>query len=244
MVSKIISLGDKIEMKRVRMSSKFKSADDEQDRVYISQVYDIISEDEMKIAMPIVEGKVVPLPVNGRFDLSFYTSNGLYQCRAIITDRYKEDGLFTLQIEIISDIKKFQRRQYFRLECTKDIRYSVLSGEEILEIITEMEKVQEFLNTPLESGIALDISGGGMRFASKNRHSDGDNVLIAMPIKKVGKDVTCVLPGKIIKSKSVQNRTDMYEYRVEYNNLQRNVRETLIKFIFEEERRLRQEKKR
>ena len=73
---------------------------EEPEKKYFSQVYDILSEDEMKIAMPIVDGRVIPLPVNGRYDLCFYTSGGLYQCKATITDRYKEGGLFVLQIEI------------------------------------------------------------------------------------------------------------------------------------------------
>lgn len=243
MLSKVISLGDRIELKKVGSDNRKKEIGDEPDRIYVSQVYDIVSEDELKIAMPIVDGRIVPLPLNGRFDLCFYTSHGLYQCRATITDRYKEDGLFVLQIEITTDLKKFQRRQYFRLECTLDLLYRILPKEEVLEIITNKDSMQEFLHSGLEHGVALDISGGGMRFTSKQKHSLGDCIIIVIKIKKGNENVLCVLPGTIIRSGKISHRDDVFEHRVEYNNLQGAVRETLIKFIFEEERRLRQKEK-
>lgn len=242
MLSKVISLGDRLELKKTGTNKK-KEMGEEPDISYISQVYDVINEDELKIAMPIVEGRVVPLPLNGRFDLCFYTSCGLYECKATITDRYKEDGLFVLQIEITSDLKKVQRRQYFRLECTLDVLYKILPKEEVLEIVTNRDCMQEFLRSGLEYGVALDISGGGMRFTSKNRHVVGDCIVIVVKIKRGNENTMCVLPGTIIRTNKVSHRNDLYEHRVEYNNLQGAVRETLIKFIFEEERRLRQKEK-
>lgn len=243
MLSKVISPGDRLELKMVGLNNKKKEIGDDPDRVYISQVYDVLNEDELKIAMPIVEGRVVPLPLNGRFDLCFYTSNGLYQCRATVTDRYKEDGLFVLQIELTTDLKKFQRRQYFRLECTLDILYKILPKEEVLEIVTNRDRMDEFLHGGLEHGVALDISGGGMRFTSRQIHTVGDCIIIVAKIKKGDGSTMCILPGTVIRSGKVSHRNDVFEHRVEYNNIQGAVRETLIKFIFEEERRLRQKEK-
>ncbi len=240
MLSKIVSLGDKLELVKSGADNKKKELGEEPENKYFSQVYDILSEDEMKIAMPIVEGRVIPLPVNGRYDLCFYTSGGLYQCKATITDRYKEGGLFVLQIEITSDLKKFQRRQYFRLECTMEIMYKVVAKEELLEIITDKDKMQEVLQGGLDIGVALDLSGGGVRFTSKQQHHPGDCVIIVMKIRKQGVESLCVLPGTILRTYNVPNRHDLYEHRVEYSNLNSNNREALIKFIFEEERRLRQ----
>lgn len=240
MLSKIVSLGDKLELVKAGSENKKKELGEEPEKKYISQVYDILSEDELKIAMPIVEGRVIPLPINGRYDLCFFTSGGLYQCKAIITDRYKEGGLFVLQIELTSDLKKFQRRQYFRLECTMDIMYKVITKEELVEIITDKEKLQMFLQSGLDRGVALDLSGGGMRFTSRQQHKPGDCMIAVMKIKKQGVDSLCVLPGTVLRSYNVQNRRDLFEHRVEYNNLNPNMREALIKFIFEEERRLRQ----
>lgn len=240
MLSKIVSLGDKLELVKSGAENKKKELGEEPEKKYFSQVYDILSEDEMKIAMPIVEGRVIPLPINGRYDLCFYTSGGLYQCKATITDRYKEGGLFVLQIEITSDLKKFQRRQYYRLECTMEIMYKVVAKEELLEIITDKDKMQEVLQGGLDRGVALDLSGGGVRFTSKQQHHPGDCVIIVMKIRKQGVESLCVLPGTILRSYNVPNRYDLYEHRVEYSNLNSNTREALIKFIFEEERRLRQ----
>lgn len=243
MISKIISLGDKIELKRTGVDTKSDKLGKEPVITYVSQVYDILSEDEMKIAMPILEGKIIPLPVNGRYDLCFYTSNGLYQCRATITDRYKEDSLYVLQIEITSDLKKFQRRQYFRLQCTMDIRYKVLSKEEIISIVSDKDRLNEFLQAEMDSGVALDISGGGIRFTSKLQHNPGDCVMVILKMQQGKEYESCALSGTILSSNHVLHRSDIFEHRVEYSHLQGNVRENLIKFIFEEERRMRQKEK-
>lgn len=244
MLSKIVSPGDRIEMKKLSADKKKQKHEEEEQVIhYVSQVYDVLNEDELKIAMPIHEGRLIPLPVNSRYELCFFTAGGMYQCNSIITERYKEDGLYVLQVEITSDLKKFQRRQYFRLEITMDILYKVLPKEEVLNVISNRESMVEFLKGNLNKGVALDISGGGIRFTSQEQYEQGNHVLMVLDLKKNGESALRILPGIVLRSERIPHRSDMYEHRVEFHYVQGSVRESLIQFIFEEERRLRQEKK-
>ena len=122
MIERIVSTGNKIEFTKVSSYREYDLEMGREDKnVYVSQVYDIIDEDRLKIGVPIVGGRVLMIPQNVRIDVCFYTSRGLFQGRAIVVDRFKEDNIFVMVIEMISELQKYQRRQYFRLNCTMDI---------------------------------------------------------------------------------------------------------------------------
>lgn len=244
MVQKILSLGDRIELKKpVNVSEKeneSKEAVEKAKRVkpFVSQIYDILDGDQLKIAMPIVEGRVIPLPLHARFDACFFTSGGLYQAKVVITDRYKEDGLHILVVDITSELKKYQRRQYFRLEYTMDVTYKPITEEQIMVAVSDPEGLEEILAEDVEKGIALDISGGGMRFTSAQELEKDSSIIVMVNIGVVEQNEACFI-ANVISSSKIQNRDRIFEHRVEFKNMKNAVRENLIKFIFETERRLR-----
>ncbi len=243
MLSKILSLGDRLELIRVMSEEKRKQLKKENSieaKPFVSQIYDIVDEEQLKIAMPIVEGRVIPLPVNTRYDVCFFTSGGLYKSRVVITDRYKEDGLYVLVAELMSDLKKYQRRQYYRLECTLDIEYRLLEDSEVETLREEPERIQEMIeNGEFTTAIVLDISGGGIRFASEEHLEPGSNLLLNLNIiTGNGQNVYGVM-ARNLSSTRIINKEHMYEQRAEYLEITGHTREAIIKFIFEQERRLR-----
>lgn len=235
-ISKVLEIGNKIELTR---SAAAENIDDAQNkRMYISQIVDIIDDDKMKIGMPMEQGKVIPLSINTRLDACFYTTQGLYQGRIIVTDRYKEGQIFILVVELISNLQKYQRRQYFRLGCVIDIKYRKIFDEEIEEYAQNNNMIIEaddFLD-----GTALDISGGGIRFVSGEHLEKDKDIFIVLEIKYEDQTKTYGLLGRIIMSYQAKSRENLFEHRVEFVNMQGGVRESLIKYIFEEERRQRQ----
>lgn len=244
MLSKIISPGDRIELtKPVKASATEKMAEkkdilEHEKRIYISQVYDILEDEQLKIAMPIVEGRVVPLPLHARYNACFYSSGGLYQAKLVITGRYKEDGLYILEAELTSELKKFQRRQYFRLEHTMDLEYKVVSDEEIMDMLEQPDKMEEITSYGMSEGIILDISGGGIRFTTKEELEKKSEVLVNINIGIATEDI-CRLPATIISSTKADNREKLYVNRAEFHNMKDATREKIIKYIFDLERRMR-----
>ena len=78
--------------------------------------------------------------------------------------------MYILVVELMSDLKKFQRRQYFRLECTLDIEYRRLEDSDVEKIKEDPELIRDIMESePFTSAIVLDISGGGVRFASEEK---------------------------------------------------------------------------
>ena len=55
-----IAIGNKIEL--VRLDQVIRN--EQNKKVYVSKIYDILDQDKLQIAMPIFEGRIVPLDLS------------------------------------------------------------------------------------------------------------------------------------------------------------------------------------
>ena len=243
MLNTIITAGDKLELRAVN------SIKDDGSVFYPSKVTDIESSDMMKITVPIVKGQIVPLSVGDRFEMISYTKRGLYQSKVEITRRFKEDNVFLLEVKVLTKLVKMQRRQYYRLDCLLDATYSLISEEEKIKnelnkILNDTEDSDQLTpkdiikNKEVHKGIVTDISGGGLRFTSTMSLRDYTNIYIniRLPINNLMKEMC--LECNIISSIPINNLSNQFENRLEFTNLLKDERENIIKYIFEEERKL------
>jgi len=83
-------------------------------KVYSSKVYEILSEEKIEILMPYEQRRVVLLPVDSEYSIYFYTENGMLECKARIVDRYKSNNVFILVMELLTNLRKYQRREFYR----------------------------------------------------------------------------------------------------------------------------------
>ena len=86
-------------------------------KVYQSRVLQILSEDTLEISMPMEQTRLILLPVDSEYDMIFFEENSLYQCFARIIDRYKSNNVYVLVMELTSNLRKYQRREYYRFSC-------------------------------------------------------------------------------------------------------------------------------
>lgn len=234
MLSDIVLAGEKVELKA---ADHLFAKEGESVKVYTSKVYDIISEDKIEIIMPMEKTKLILLPIDGEYDITFYSEKGLYQCYARIVDRYKSNNVYVLAFEVTSNLRKQQRREYYRFGCVMDMRSRELRQDEIDSLNSSRMVFSHGL--PLRRSIICDISGGGMRFITDVLYEQGGYVYCTFSLNIDGKDKDYDVFGKVLYAKEVENRPGEFEHRIQYVNLGRDAREEIIKFIFEEERRLR-----
>lgn len=247
MKENVINIGDKVEMYRI--SAQVENNDVR--RQYLSRVLDYMEDDQIKLAMPMEGGRMIPLTVGDMYEVCFYTSNGLFQARMEIVDRYKENNIFMLVGEFRSDLEKCQRRQYYRLEKIIDIDYRNYTREE--EILERRLQLNDFANEEARLSCRkilnevqnkwmlatiTDISGGGARFHSFQSHKKNTLLYLRIPIEENGNDKVFELKGEVITSDIVPKRTDFYETRVKFVDIDRDEREEIVRFIFEQERKL------
>lgn len=232
MFSELIPLGSKMDLRSVGHNSR--NWEQEEARTYPSQVYDIIEEDRIEIAMPMHGTKLVLLPVDTDYDAIFYTKATLYECFVHIIDRYKKDNAYLLLVQLTSNLRKYQRREYYRFSCSLEMEQRPLEEEETKAI--EGAQGDSFLipGLPLKQSMIEDISGGGLRFVSSQEYEPGSLIYCTYHLLTDKIDKTCSVVGKVL---AVERKDDgVYEHRVQYVNLDTADREQIIKYIFEQER--------
>ncbi len=240
----VIQVGDKLDLVQVDREEGQKK------KQYISQFIDFIEGDKAKIAMPMENLKVIPLSVGDKYAMSFHTASGLFQCQCEIEDRYKEGNVYILVVQFTSALEKCQRRQFYRLEGIIDSRYRVFSDEEERlirklkndDFVSEAarnacEKALEKVQEQWQDATITDISGGGVRFNSKQELPKEGKIYMDIPIRLNGEDMLMELKARIISTMPVFNRTGLYETRVEFIEIPMDDREDIVKYVFEQERR-------
>lgn len=221
MIHKSLALGDKIELSRLKFNTN-KTYNNE--TIYISLIQDI-KEDSIIISAPVENGKIIPLEMGTTYMLSIYSKGGLFQCRAVVSNRYKKSNLHFVDLEIKSKMRKHQRRQFYRLECALTFHFS------------DEEKETYY------KGIIIDISGGGLRFTSKEQIQVGSIVNCIIDFNSIDKRKRLEIQGKTILSQLVDFQVIKYETRIMFHDISTEDREAIIKFIFDEQRKRRKRRK-
>jgi len=246
MLKNVLKVGDRIELKSINQVRLMENTN----RVYLSQVLDILDDYRMNIAVPIESGHLVPLEIGSRYEMSFLTNSGLYMCKCEIKNRLKQENLYYLAVSIISELKRDQRRQYFRLEKIIPLKYRVVSElEQRLRYFMEKkaykddrekrlvsEKLLQLEGTRLE-GTIVNVSGGGIKFSSMSKHENGTTLMLDFSLID---GLKIEAEAKVIGSAEISNSKGKIEYRCEFKKIKKDLREAIVRYVFSEERKQRQ----
>lgn len=247
MANDIIQIGCKIEMRAIDRHLIQTTASEAE--VYVSQFLQWSGVNVATIAIPTFKGHLVPLRVDDVYELQFVTRSGLYRCKGQIIKRSKTIGsIATADIKFISAMEKFQRRQYYRMNCIMSMNYSVLTDVQkelykekkkclSLEQKLQIEKKLENQEMEFQKAVVLDLSGGGMRFNSPVQQESGDICLLQPAFPEAVRKRIPFLFGKIISCHRIPNRDPVtYDNRVEFVEITPSEQEQIITYIFKEER--------
>lgn len=242
-ISDIIRPGDKIDIRLMQQIENAERTGTEAS-TYKSQVLDILDNGDLEISMPTETGKLILLPLGVRFEFVFYSGGSLYRSMGLVVERYKRDNLYMLVVELKTQLEKFQRREFYRYNCTLNVGYFILNEEQI-----KMESTDEILSDLMDvdfkekrrSGVIVDISGGGMKFRSADELKPNDQILVMLRLTNDKTDRQFQIRGNIIECRRVEKSKDqLFESRVKFIIEDNRIREEIIRYIFEEERRIRQ----
>lgn len=241
-MSNIISIGDKVDLRIIKRSHVENNIEKDY-RTYKSKVVDVVNDNTIKLAMPIEGGNIVLLPLEGVFDIFFYTNNGLYQSKGKVIERLKENNLFVFIFEMTQPIKKNQRREFYRYNCIIDMKYAIITESESKMILPEVIEEARGEKIKWKEGFIVDISGGGLRFTTNDEFAKSSYIIINfnLMINHRMKQYSTVI--KIISSEKILNRSGQYENRGKYISLRKDEVEEIVRYIFEEERKSRKNRK-
>ena len=229
MLGKYVTSGDKIELHPIYRNGR--SNTEKEEKVYISRVNQVLEDDKLEVMMPIEGSKVILLDRYVVYNLVIYTSTGLYQCDVKVGERYKAGNIYLQQLDLITGIKKCQRREYYRYSCSVPVFARHLEEEEKETLVWDdtIEGIE---------GNAIDIGGGGIRFLSKEEYLPEELILCSMKLEIKNSEKEIQALGKVLSKKPVQD-SEMFEIRVQFEKISNNAREQIIQYIFEDERKRR-----
>ena len=227
MLSRFVEEGSKIELRALQRGLEEKGAESTA-KVYQSRVLQILSEDTLEISMPMEQTRLILLPVDSEYER--------------IIDRYKSNNVYVLVMELTSNLRKYQRREYYRFSCALDMCARNLEEEEI-QALEKNSPYELQPGLPLKHSVIVDISGGGLRFVSTQRYEPGSLILCSYHLVKDGEQKKYEVVGKVLAVRELEKRKGTFEHRVQYYNLDVNTREEIIRFIFEEERKSRKKER-
>ena len=194
---------------------------------------------------PTKEQKIILLRTDLRYELVFTTENGLIRATGIFTERYKKDNFYLMKFKPQGPLEKYQRREFYRLDCYIPLSYVTLPPEaDDLEKMSELRALlqkqrEEKVPSIMGKGTILDISGGGIRFITTKDLKDVSFLLLTFPIQgKDGKEQIEVI-GKVRGSLPLDKNGNS-EYRIQILFKDSKAQERIVHYIFEEERRIRQ----
>lgn len=243
-VEELIQPGDKVDISYVQQMER-REIGRELPKIYKSQVLDLKENGNLEVAMPSEGGKLVLLLLGIRLEFVFFSRGGLYRAIGQVIERYKSDNVYVLEIELKSQPERYQRREFFRYPCILNMSYYILTEKEAKNESGEALFIQIHGEEDAETreclGQIVDLSGGGIRFYTDNELISGQSALFEIHLKNETMDKRYYIMGDIISCIRVNKSEEKhYEARAKFVIRDDNVREEIIRFIFEEERKTRQ----
>lgn len=240
MIEKFISPGDKLEMKSTQEVTLPDGT--EGIKLYKTSVFDVSDDGKIMIVMPMEKAKMVLLPIDGEYEVCFFSHGGMYNANIRIVDRQKMNNTYVLITEMVTNLHKFQRREYYRFNCIVEMLARELAKAES----EAFEKQLGYLvsENDMQRGVIVDISGGGLRFVSRQPFTEGKILYLRFKLSINDEEKEFRLAAKVIVSKEIEKRQNEYENRVKFLYIDNTTREDIIKYIFDEDRKNRKNGKR
>lgn len=244
-VAELIRPGDKVD---IRFIQQIERMNEETPKIYKSQVLDLKENGNLDISMPSEGTKLILLPLGVRMEFVFYSRGGLYRAMGQIVERYKSDNIYMLEIELKTQLEKFQRREFFRYPCLLDFNFYTISDLDLNfesgdALLIHLRETGESLEREYEGSI-VDLSGGGIRFRTDKELEPNEKVLFSIHLQNENLNKQYYILGSIISCIRVERTQRMndkkYEVRAKFQIRDSTTREEIVRFIFEEERKERQ----
>ena len=228
----IVRPGDRVDIETVVTEDK-----NDDKKYYITKVYDVGESGEVEVVMPSEKMRTVVLSVGVLYDLYFDAGKGIYACTAEVISRRNENGVAIAVLAPTTELRRHQRREYFRYDCVIGMNARELQADEA----AFYEKHGRLMNDeqPYDKGVIVDLSGGGMRFVSAQEYKQGSLVHCRFILNNRNKMTTYDEVVRILFADALANNQTSREYRGQFMKMESGEREEIIRFIFEEERKMR-----
>lgn len=177
-----------------------------------------VGERILAVGAPYAHGEVVPLREGTKIKLTFWDETAAYSFEGKIMQRVAVPvPIFIL--ELPDSIDKVQRRNFVRVPAVFPITFRMVTREGLSDV---------------HKAMMLDLSGGGMRFSTKER-VENKSILYAHLNLPNGEVQT---PVRVCRAEWMES-TKRYRISVEFHDLSERERDKIIRCVFDIQRAMR-----
>jgi len=177
-----------------------------------------VGERILAVGAPYENGEVVPLREETKIKLKFWDESAAYSFKGKIMQRVAVPvPIFIL--ELPDSIDKVQRRNFVRVPAVFPITFRMVTREGLSDV---------------HKAMMLNLSGGGMRFSTKER-VENKSILYAHLTLPNGEVQT---PVRVCRAEWMEN-TKRYRISVEFHDLSERERDKIIRCVFDIQRAMR-----
>lgn len=195
------------------------------DENYSSNIQNInLKKKYIEISIPIKNGKYVPLHRGEEVYITFFDEDNLYRFLGSVIGNRK-DTIPLIVIKYPDNIHKIQRRKFVRVKKLKEIKYIKLNSN------ISNYGFEFFSNNKekIKNAYTIDISGGGCRINANEKLEYGDIILVCMDLS----NAKVLIKSKVVRIDENNN------YGIEFIDIEENVREKIIMYLFKIMREMR-----
>lgn len=210
-ITTLLNIGDNIEIE-VDKGNSFLNMK--------SNVVKVINDRMIAVSTPIHNGKIYPISIGSNINIVFSKdSKGIFYFIGEVMERKKEDNIRFLIVKKNSDIRHFQRRDFYRLNILLNIDIHVIENGEYIKTIPSISK---------------DVSGGGIRIITKEKLEKHTTVKCSMIL-----DAELIEPiGEIIRCNPVPESILKYDIGISFTAIDESTRSKIISFVFKNQRKI------
>lgn len=177
-----------------------------------------VGERIIAVGAPYEHGEIVPLREGTKIKLTFWDETAAYSFEGKIMQRIAVPvPIFVL--ELPDSVEKVQRRNFVRVPAFFPVTFRMVTREGLSDI---------------HKAMMLDLSGGGMRFATKER-VENKSILYAHLTLPNGELQS---PVRVCRADWVED-TNRYRVSCEFHELSERERDRIIRCVFDLQRAMR-----
>lgn len=219
---------------------------DEEHNIYYKSLIQGVDDDSFIIGVPMKGKKQLIMREKNSYNMRVALGDALYCFTSRMLGRSRSGNIPLFVLEWPGEIKRSQRRQFFRLAISLEAHYWVLpkvgiaaddtlqkNGNQQLDLRQPLNKLVTLLGEPSRC-IVTDLSGGGMALVVNHFMAEGSLLAIRLSLKSKKIEKEMLLKARVIRCYQLEGARGWRRYRLglEFEDMMDRARDELINLIF------------
>ncbi|NMB40935.1 MAG: hypothetical protein GX996_03255 [Firmicutes bacterium] len=216
-----------MDFKKIFRENMLLEVHDHRRRVYGKSIISEISDDHLVIGVPMKKRELIDLQEGTVYIFKMTLDDALYYFRSeVLGTKISRDLVFYL-ISWPQKAERLQRRNFYRIPCTLDISYFVVSSGDSMQEKPDAEKAET------KTAQVGNLSGGGLLLIADEKLSEGTVLQMHLFLRSKKKRKKVTVKGKIVRVQPFRlGKTVRYRYGVKFLDLEEKRRDEIIHYIF------------